>query len=371
MSLRMESPVGPRVIFNGREMDYFSGTSYLGLQSRPEVLAAAGECLQTYGLATGTSRGGYGESPVYDRLEAEIRAFFDAEACLYFASGYLGNTILSQGLSGRYEVIFVDAWSHFSIWDGARASGMPVVTFEHRSVDDLAKKIRDTLTPGQRPLIMSDGLFPISAELAPAPAYLELAERYDGLVVLDDAHASGVLGPGGRGTLDYYGIDSPRCLASHTLSKALGGYGGVITASAEMIDLLNRRSRVYIAASPPPLVTAAAAAAALRLARTEPELRLRLRENIARLRAGFRSLGWELDDIPAPITCLRARPGIELGRLKDALFERGIATAHVTTYSSTPPGGALRVAVFATHSADQIDRLLAAVQDILAPGAKR
>ncbi|NTU75406.1 MAG: aminotransferase class I/II-fold pyridoxal phosphate-dependent enzyme, partial [Anaerolineaceae bacterium] len=358
MAIHMESPVGARTIFSGREGDYFSGTTYLGLQSHPDVIQAAMDCLQHYGLATGTSRGGYGESPVYDWLENEINAFFDTEKVLYFASGYLGNTIIAQGLRESYDHIFIDEWSHFSIWDGARSTGKPIITFNHLSAEHLKECLRRELKPGQRPLIMSDGLFPISGELAPVLDYLPLIEEFDGWLALDDAHASGVMGENGRGTLDYYQVQHPRCIASHTLSKALGGYGGVIAGSTELIDMLDRNSKVYVAASPPPLVAAAAAAKAMEIARTHPEMRVKLRENIAHARQGIRELGWDLNELPIPITCLRARSGIDLGELKNGLFERNIYTAHVTRYSSTPPGGALRIALFATHTKEQIDRLI-------------
>jgi len=192
-----------------------------------------------------------------------------------------------------------------------------------------------------------------------------LLEEYDGWLALDDAHATGVMGENGRGTLDFYQVQHPRCIASHTLSKALGGYGGVIAGSTELIDILDRNSKVYVAASPPPLVAAAAAAKAVEIARTHPEMRLKLRKNIAHARQGIRELGWDLNELPIPITCLRARPGIDLGELKNGLFERNIYTAHVTRYSSTPPGGALRIAIFATHSEEQIDRLITGIKELI------
>ena len=354
----LHTPVGPRVLIAGRERDYFSGTGYLGLQSHPQVLQAAIDAVQRYGLSTATSRGGYGEHPIYDHLESELRAFFGAQSALYFSTGYLGAAVLAQGLRARCERVFIDEWSHFSVWDGARAAGKPVVGYRHLDVAHLADQLRAELRPGERPLVLSDGVFPISGELAPLPDLLRAVAPYDGWVGLDDAHAVGAVGPSGRGTPDFYNCPPGRWVASGTLSKALGGYGGILTGPSDLLAELEQNTRVTVAASPPPLPVAAASAAALSIARAQPQLRQQLWRNVSRARAGLRALGWPLPETPVPILCLGARPGIDLAHLKDSLFERDICVAHVRNYSSTPPGGALRIAIFANHTAGQIDRLV-------------
>ncbi len=365
MAVRMEGPVGPRTVISGREFDYFSGTGYLGLQNDPRVLQAASEALMRYGLSTATSRGGYGEHPVFDALEGAAKAFFGTERAMYLPSGYLGAAILVQGLQDQYEVVFIDRQAHFSVWDAARGTGKPVQAFEHCSPESLAAACRERLQVGQRPLVLSDGVFPISGEITPARDYMNILEPYGGWLALDDAHAAGVIGPQGRGTLDYWGIDSPRAISSATLSKALGGFGGLIAASVDQMKQLESHSRVPDAVSPPPLPIAAAAAQALQIARSEPERREALWRNIRQARAGLRELGWALPDTPVAIQCLGARPGLDLGALKAGLFERGIAVAHVTTYSSTPVGGALRIAIFATHTPAQIDRLVKTLAELI------
>jgi 8-amino-7-oxononanoate synthase len=366
MNFEQTSPLGPRVTIAGRERDYFSGTGYLGLHNHPAVLQAAIDCIRRYGLSTATSRGGYGEHPVYDRLDEELHAFFNCERAIYFASGYLGAAIVCQGYRDDCEQIFIDERAHFSVFDAARGAGKPVHAYPHLDPEGLQSLLRRELRPRERPLVLSDGIFPISGEIAPLPDLLRLIEPFNGKVGLDDAHAVGVLGPAGRGTADYYGIQlNERLATSATLSKALGGYGGILTGSAQQIGQLERNSRVYVAASPPPLPAAAAAAQALEIARQQPELRARLRDNVRLARQGLRALGWELADTPVPILCLGVRPGLDLGRIKDALFERDICISHVTTYSSTPPGGALRIAIFADHTPQQIERLVAEIAHIL------
>lgn len=365
----MESPVAARTFINGRWRDYFAGCSYLGLQSHPGLLEAAADALRRYGLGTATSRGGYGEHPLYREVEEAAAAYWEAERAVYYVTAYLGNAVLAQGLAGEYDRIFVDEAGHYSVWDGARTAGAPLHPFRHLDPADLADQLRRHLKPGERPLVFSDGVFPISGEIAPVPAYLDALAPYDGaLLCLDDAHATGVLGAHGRGTIEHWGADGrtgPRLYAAHTLSKALGSHGGVIAGDAALIERLNARARALVATSPSPLPAAGAAAWALRFMRTDTELRSRLRANVAAARAGLRRLGWPLPDSPVPILCLRARPGVDLGRLRDELFARDICVAHVTSYSSTPPGGALRIAIFATHTPEQIERLISEIARLL------
>ena len=175
MTNAIETSVGSRVIIDGRERDYFAGCGYLGLQNHPELLAAAADALQRYGLGTATSRGGYGEHPVYVALEELAARYFGAEAALYYVTAYLGNTILLQGLRGEYDRIFMDDASHFSVRDSVQIAGVPVTSFRHLDPDDLAAQLRGQLRPGERPLVISDGVFPISGEIAPAPDYLRCA----------------------------------------------------------------------------------------------------------------------------------------------------------------------------------------------------
>ena len=432
MTNAIETSVGSRVIIDGRERDYFAGCGYLGLQNHPELLAAAADALQRYGLGTATSRGGYGEHPVYVALEEMAARYFGAEAALYYVTAYLGNTILLQGLRGEYDRIFMDDASHFSVRDSVQIAGVPVTSFRHLDPDDLAAQLRGQLRPGERPLVISDGVFPISGEIAPAPDYLRALAAYPGAILcLDDAHATGVLGDNGQGTAEYWknraeeaeprrpqvivtglagmmsaafqggaasvvswtslmggpdlvvggsdaarpseeqavlsalGVTGVRLYSAHTLSKALGCHGGVIAGDAELIGKLRANAPAYVAHSPSPLPVAAAAVKALDLTRGVSTLRNRLWANVARARAGLRDLGWPLADTPVPIICLGARPGLDLARIQAELFERDICVAHVTRYSSTPAGGALRIAVFATHTEAQIDRLIGEISQLL------
>jgi len=362
----MESPPAARTLIDGRWRDYFSGCSYLGLPGHPGLIAAAVEALQRYGLTTSTSRGGYGEHSVYRAVEAAAARFFGTEAATYYVSAYLGSVALLQALMGEYERVFVDEAAHFSVRDAVAAARVPSHPFHHLDPADLAVQLRMHLAPRERPLVLSDGIFPISGEIASAADYVRVLAAYEGaLLCLDDAHATGVIGAQGRGTVEYTRATAAsvdvRVLTAHTFSKALGGHGGLIAGDAAFIAQVGRSAVALSASSPPPIPAAAASAWALDFVAAHPERRAALWANVARARAGFRALGWTLEESPSPIICLRARPSLDLARMQAELFERDICVAHVTRYSSTPAGGALRVAIFATHTAEQIDRLLAEV----------
>lgn len=362
----MQSPAGATLVIDGKTYDYFAGCGYLGLQNHPEVLAAAHQAIEGYGLSTATSRGGYGEHPLYDELEKQACAYFECEKVLYFASGYLGMGILLQGSGKANNHLFIDAHGHYSLWDAARASNQPITVFPHRNIERLRELLKSELHAGERPVVLSDGVFPVSGELAPVPEILNLIEEYDGMLYLDDAHAVGVLGENGRGTLEHFSIENHRCRACGTLSKALGGWGGILWGETDFINNLDSLSGIMAGSSPPPLVMAAASARALELAGTQPELRQRLWENVRLARQGLNQLGWELEDSPVPILCLKARDGINLVKVRDGLFARGIAVEVVRSYTSAPPGGALRIAIFASHTSDQIERLVEEMRRLMA-----
>ncbi len=362
---QIQSPIGPRVTIDGREVDYFCGTGYLCLQSHPEVIKASEEALRKYGLSTAASRGGFGEHPVYDELEEQACLYFASEKALFFPSGYMGVGILLQTDSTANDHIFIDSVAHYSLWDAAQASTKITTVFRHRSPEDLAEKIREELQSGERPLVISDAVFPVSGEITPLPDYLSVIEPYHGHAFLDDAHGVGVLGEHGRGILDFFNLISENVKTSGTLAKALGGYGGIITGPAEWIDRVDQNSGILTGASPLPLVTAAASAKALEIARLNPGLRDQLHANVKQARDGLRAIGWDVEDTPVPIICLPAREGFSPGAICRLLFEQGIAVDHVRNYTSTPSGGALRLAICARHTREQIERLIKALTQLV------
>jgi 7-keto-8-aminopelargonate synthetase-like enzyme len=376
-----ESAPGPVVRIDGTEYLYFVGTSYLGLQSHPEVIRAACEATQRYGIHSGTSRAGFGNTPPTLSVERRAAEFFGCEASFCFPSGYAGNGISLRAIASDFDVLFVDEHSHYCVFDAAVQSGRPLSRFRHRDAGDLAENLRKHLQPRQRPLVMSDGVFSARGTIAPLADYVAALATYPGAgLLVDDAHGVGVLGHRGRGTLELFGlfdgayagsvnsrIATPLATAAiggcgaffcATLSKALGGYGGIIPGSQQFIESLHGASHWYDGASAPPAPVAAASARALELILANPDLRTRLWANVRRLKDGLRAIGFDVEDTPVPIICLVIGDAANMRRIQRELMRRGIAVAHMAAYSGLGPAGGLRIAVFATHTEEMIQRFL-------------
>jgi glycine C-acetyltransferase/8-amino-7-oxononanoate synthase len=239
-----------------------------------------------------------------------------------------------------------------------------VTNFKYRDPQNLAEMIRRDLKPGERPLVLSDGVFQITGEIAPLDQYVSVIKDYNGWLGVDDAHGVGVLGAHGRGTVEHLNLHYPNLIFSATLSKALGGHGGVLPGSNDLISEIKNNSRIYGAVTPTALPIAAASRVALNLARN-PMLRKQLVDNVYQARNGLRKIGLLVEDTPVPIICLETRAGFDFGRIQEELFNRDIAVSYIKKYSNAPAGGAIRIAIFATHSSDQIDHLVSELAKLL------
>lgn len=369
----MQSPPGAYTVIDGRRYLYFVGTGYLGLQGHPEVIRAACRGAEQYGIGTATSRTGFGDSPPVLDVERKAAALFGADDAFYFMSGYVGNHILISALREQFDVAFVDECSHYCVTEALQLAGHPVYRFAHGDADELQESLQQNLQPGQRPLVASDGVFAARGNIAPVADFCRVLEPYDGsMICIDDAHAVAVLGENGRGTYEHAGLNrpsnatvtseegdgSPRLFFSGTLSKAVGGFGGILPGSTAFIEQLRKTSTYYGGASAPAAPVAAATARALDLLAAEPAMRRRLHRNVAQLKAGLRTMGLSVDDSPVPIICLELGDAENMRRIQRELMEQEILIAHMAAYSGLGPDGALRIAVFATHTEAMIDQLL-------------
>ncbi len=260
----LETPPGPITTINGREYLYFVGTGYLGLQGHPEVIRAACEAAERYGIGSANSRTAFGTTPPVLDVEARAAELFGLDDAFYFASGWMGNNILVGLPSGESGLIFIDECSHYSMFEAARLNGSLQVTFRHRDPDDLCTKLEEHVGRTQLPLVLSDGVFAATGQIAPVGKYHEILRRYPGSALcLDDAHGLAVLGEHGRGTFEHAGLwghgvnvlgdagQCPQLLVSGTLSKAVGGFGGIIPGNREFIDRVKMRSPYFGGASAP------------------------------------------------------------------------------------------------------------------------
>lgn len=361
---RLESPVGPRARISGREVDYFCGTSYYGFHGHPLVIAAACAAARDYGLGPATSLA----TPPHEELTREACDFFATETATCVASGYLGPAALLQGLHDEGDLVVADAASHYSVLDAARAVGRDIVLFRHLDSDDLARQLRQSVGPGQRPLVMTDGVFPSTGAVAPLADYATALARYErSLLLVDDAHAAGVLGRNGRGSFEHHGIERDGFHFCTTLSKAFGGSGGIIPGDRILGEKTRRRSGIPAGASAPPIPAVAAAAVGIRLLREHPEMRHALWDNVRRVRSGLRGLGFALPDTVVPIVSLAGSPPLDLRRVCETLDREDIVVAHVAPrgYSDAPDVESLRIAVCSGHTPEQIERLVDAVRRAL------
>ena len=255
------SPQGGRIILDGREVINMASNNYLGLANHPAVVAAAKEALEKYGVATTASRNICGNYPVHDELEEKLAKFKGVEATLVFNCGVTANSGLIPQLVGKGDFIYSDELNHGSIIDGCRLSGAKIKVFRHMDMAHLEELLQEPVE-GKR-LIITDGVFSMDGDLAPLPEMADLADQYNALLVVDDAHGDGVMGPAGRGTVDHFGLRDRIIIETGSLSKAFGSAGGFVAGPKEFIEALRPKARSFIFTASPmaPCLTAAAAKA--------------------------------------------------------------------------------------------------------------
>lgn len=365
----MMSAPGARTVVDGVTYEYYGGTGYLGLQADPEVIEAGCRALRTFGVHTATSRTRYANPSVLN-VERQAARFFGTDCAFYLVSGYLSTGLLLRAVVDSVDAVFLDEASHFSIAEAAVASGLPVHRFKNRDVEDLRASIERLLTTSQTPLVLSDGVFASFGWIAPVDRYLEVVEAYHRPVILiDDAHGFGVLGEEGRGTMDHFGLwdrtnrlesteVGTRLLVAGTLSKALGGHGGIVPCDHSLYERVTTVAHYFDGASAPAAPVAAASARALQIAIQNPGLRDQLRANIARVRQGLEILGIDTGEQPTPIVGFECGTALEMQGLHHDLKNAGILVPYSEAYSGVGPDGAMRLAVFATHELSRIDHML-------------
>ena len=358
--MMLESPLGPRMRIEGREYDYFCGTSYYCLHGHERLIRAACEATRAYGLGPATGW----DMPPLREVEELAASFFGTPAAKYIVSGYLGNFFLVHARKDEYHAIFVDEVSHYSVFDAIRSVGKPIHPFPRLDPGGLEATLKDRLRPGEVPLVITDGVFPVTGAMAPLRDYVEILAPYEGILCVDDSHGVGVLGEHGRGSLEHWGVEGERCYLAGTLSKAFGGFGGLIPGDEALMEKISRNVRIPVGASPPPIPAAAASAEGIRILGEHPEMRERLWENVAYLRGRLRGLGFPVEDSPVPIISLRSVRGLDLKGVQGKLREAGIMVKYVPPrgYSDAPGEGTIRIAVFSEHTRAQLDRLVEALR---------
>ena len=348
----IDSAQGPRVRLGGREVILLCSNDYLGLAGHPALRRAAAEAAERWGAGAGASRLVSGNMAPHEQLEAELCAFKGYPRCVLFGSGFLANVGVIAALTGPDEVVLSDQLNHASIVDGCRQSRAETIVYEHGNLEELEHGLRRAR--GREALIVTDAVFSMDGDVAPLQGIVELARHYGARVMVDEAHATGVLGPEGRGLVAALGLEDEVDVVIGTLSKALGSYGAFACCGPELAELLINRARtlIYSTALPPP--TVAAALAGLRLLRDEPSLVRRLWANARLLRSELAGHGFEIavSDMPiAPLVIGDPELAVEICEqaLRDGVFAQAIRPPTV------PPGTSrLRVVATAAHSEDEL-----------------
>jgi glycine C-acetyltransferase/8-amino-7-oxononanoate synthase len=348
----IEGPQGPRVLLAGREVLLLCSNDYLGLAADDRVREAAAEAALRWGAGAGASRLISGNMQPHRELETRLAAFKGYERALLFGSGYLANMGTIAALAGPGEVVFSDELNHASIIDGCRLARSETVVYRHNDVEHLESLLREAA--GTPSLIVTDGVFSMDGDVAPLPELLELARRHGARLMVDEAHATGAVGPGGRGAVAAAGLSGEVDVVVGTLGKALGSYGAYVCASAETVEYLINRARPFIFSTAPPPPAIGAARAALGVLEAEPERVERLTANARVLRESLAAEGLTTTASTTqivPVCVGEAEPTMELCEraLERGVFAQGIRPPTVPEGSSR-----LRFTVMATHEPEEL-----------------
>jgi len=345
----LEGEQRSRATFDHRSVVSLSSNNYLGLATHPRLRERAAEALQRLGVGAGSVRPIAGTLEIHMELERRLAAFKKTEATVVFQSGFTANAGTVAALLGRDDVIVSDELNHASIIDGARLSRASIKVFPHRDVG-AARQILQGLPRGQRTLLITDGVFSMDGDLGALPGLCDLADEFGCIMMVDDAHASGVFGEGGRGTVDHFGLHGRVDVQVGTLSKALGSLGGYVAGSRTLIEFLYHRARPFLFSTAHPPSVAASCIAALDVLESEPQLMERLWENTAFFKQGLQALGFNTGRSESPITPVIVGDGALAMRLSDRLFDEGVFAQGIG-YPTVPQGKArVRTIVTAEHS---------------------
>jgi len=358
---RVDSIHGPQVEVEGRRLLQFCANNYLDLASHPRLIHVAVEASHRYGTSAAASPLVCGHMQPHAELEEAVARFKGTEAALVVGSGFLANLALLTTLVGDGDRILCDRLNHASIIDGARLSRARLRVYPHRDLDRLEHLLRQE--SAGHTLVITDGVFSMDGDLAPLPAICDLADRYGATVVVDDAHATGVIG-GGRGTLSHFGLDPQRAITMGTLGKALAGYGAFIAGPRAAIDLLINRARPLIYSTGLPPAVVAVATEAIRLVEADPGRVARLGARAAYLRQELATLGVAVPDDPTPIVPLVVGEAAAAVHLSEQLLEASVWVPAIRPPTVPEGTSRLRIAVSAGHSEYQIDYLVAALRHL-------
>ena len=351
----IESPQGAWIVVDGKKVLNMCSNNYLGFANHPKLKEKAKEAIDKFGVGPAAVRTIAGTMSLHTELEKKLAEFKGAEATISFQSGFNANLATIPALVGKEDVIFSDELNHASIIDGCRLSKATIVRYKHNDPEDLEKKLEEYKDfPGKK-LIITDGVFSMDGDIAPLDKIVEVAEKYDAMTMVDDAHGEGVLGRGGRGIVDHFNLHGKVDIEVGTLSKAFGVVGGYVAASKKVVEYLRQKARPFLFSSAVTPGDVAACIAAVDILTESDELVNRLWDNANYFKTEMKNLGFDLGISQTPITPVMLGEAKLAQEFSKNLFKEGIF-AQAIGYPTVPKGKArIRVMISATHSKDDLD----------------
>jgi glycine C-acetyltransferase len=361
----LESYQAARARFDGRDVINLASNNYLGLAAHPRLKEAAAKAAMEFGAGSGAVRTIAGTMTLHKELERRFAEFKGAEAALMFQAGFTANAGTVAAILTKEDVIVSDQLNHASIIDGARLSKAEIKVFPHKDAAAADQLLAESKAPGRRQLLITDGVFSMDGDIAPLPDLVEVAEKHGAIMMIDDAHASGVLGAGGRGTVAHFGLDPSRVdVQVGTLSKAIGVLGGFIAGPAHLIEWLVNRGRPFLFSTSAPPPVAAACIAALDVIRDEPERIERLWSNTTFFKNGLHDLGFDTGASETPITPVVAGEETKAVELSTLLWDEGIFTPAIVYPTVAKGRSRVRTIVTADHTENDLREAMDAFEKV-------
>src|SRR3954470_14437185 len=359
----LEDEQAPECTFDGKHVINLASNNYLGLTTHPKLREAALDATHKYGVGSGAVRTIAGTMKIHMELEEKIARFKNSEACVVFQSGFAANAGTVSAVLGKEDFIISDQLNHASIIDGARLSRAKILVFEHKNIADAEAKLASVADQPGKKLLITDGVFSMDGDIGPLPALCDLAEKYGAIMMVDDAHASGVLGRNGRGTTDHFKVHGRVDIQVGTLSKAIGALGGYVCGSRDLIEFLYHRARPFLFSTSHPPSVAATCIAAFDVLEGEPERIEKLWENTRYFKKELGGLGFNIGGktTPAsetPITPIIIGDGKQTMEFSREIFKEGVMGTGIA-FPTVPEGKArIRTIVTATHTREELDKAL-------------
>src|SRR5882724_9367100 len=352
----LESESAARSRFDGKQVINLASNNYLGLTTHPKLREAALDAVRKYGVGSGAVRTISGTMTLHMQLEERIAAFKNVEACVVFQSGFAANAGTVSAILTPDDHIISDELNHASIIDGCRLSKAKIHVFPHKAAAAAAKILSDLESAPGRKLLITDGVFSMDGDIGPLPELVEAAEKHGAIMMVDDAHSSGVLGRNGRGTIDHFNLHGRVHVQVGTLSKAIGVLGGYVCGSRDLIEFLYHRARPFLFSTSHPPAVAAACLAAFDVLEQEPERIEQLWTNTRYFKQGLKEAGFDTGISETPITPVMTGDAKLAFDLSRALFDEGVFATGIG-FPTVPEGKArVRTIVTATHTREQLDR---------------